>query len=336
MGEATTGMNDQQRPREDAVQQAADQAKAAADSEPRTEGTSDEIRADIVRTRSDLGETLDRIQERLNPQHLKEQAKDAVRGATIGKAEQAVSTARDSAKGAFDTMLDTIKQNPVPSAMAAVGLGWLWMKSRSDGQTNGWQGRDSREWNGTYGNYGYQYGGDYGYGGGREFGSQESGGGGMLERAKSGAGGAMGAVSDTAGNVADRAGETFGQAAEQAKGAAGQVAGVAQGTAGQVAGFAQGAAGQARQGVEGMGSQFRRMLNERPLAVAGIAMAVGAAIGLALPETPQEDRLMGSTRDSLMDQAKAAAEETQHKLQAVAQEAQQAASDAADEQRLTA
>jgi ElaB/YqjD/DUF883 family membrane-anchored ribosome-binding protein len=43
---------------------------------------------------------------------------------------------------------------------------------------------------------------------------------------------------------------------------------------------------------------FLRLLEEQPLLVGAIGLAVGAAIGAALPRTEQEDRLLGETSDS--------------------------------------
>jgi hypothetical protein len=48
-------------------------------------------RAEIERTRADMSETVDAIQERLSPENLKEQAKDRVKEATVGRAQEAGS-----------------------------------------------------------------------------------------------------------------------------------------------------------------------------------------------------------------------------------------------------
>lgn len=55
--------------------------------------------------------------------------------------------------------------------------------------------------------------------------------------------------------------------------------------------------------------QFEHMLREQPLVLAAIGLALGAAVGAALPSTRHEDRLLGKTSDRLTDQAKAKARE---------------------------
>ena len=59
------------------------------------------------------------------------QAKDAAWNATVGKAEEAVTTAGQTARGAGSIMLETIKQNPVPAALAGLSLGWLFLNRSS-------------------------------------------------------------------------------------------------------------------------------------------------------------------------------------------------------------
>jgi ElaB/YqjD/DUF883 family membrane-anchored ribosome-binding protein len=88
---------------------------------------------------------------------------------------------------------------------------------------------------------------------------------------------------------------------------------------GQLAESAGDTVGSVAEGVKYQASetqtQFQRMLMENPLAVGAIALAVGAAVGLAVPETPQEHQLMGSARDKLMDRAQSVAQDTIQKVQ---------------------
>jgi ElaB/YqjD/DUF883 family membrane-anchored ribosome-binding protein len=79
-------------------------------------------RAEIERTRADMSETVDAIQERLSPENLKEQAKDRVKEATVGRAQEAGSG-----------IMETIRANPVPAALTGIGLGWLLVSARRSG-----------------------------------------------------------------------------------------------------------------------------------------------------------------------------------------------------------
>jgi hypothetical protein len=109
-----------------------------------------EIRADIEVTRVEMGGTLNELGERLEPGHLVHEATQNVRDATIGRVEE-------TAKGMSDMVMDTIKRNPIPSALAGAGLALLW-KNRSNGH-NG-NGHD-RLTDGTYRSTDYR---TYGYG----------------------------------------------------------------------------------------------------------------------------------------------------------------------------
>ncbi len=85
------------------------------------------IRAHIDQTRQRISHDLDELGEKLNPQNVKAQIKDGVREATIGRVE-------DMARQAGDGLMGTIRNNPIPAAMAGVGLAWLFM-NRSGSQS---------------------------------------------------------------------------------------------------------------------------------------------------------------------------------------------------------
>jgi hypothetical protein len=89
-----------------------------------------EIAEDIARTRAEMGETVDAIEERLSPQRLKEEAKHTMREQTVGRAEQAIHSGEQTVKQTGQTATETIKQHPIPAAMVGIGLGWLVMEAR--------------------------------------------------------------------------------------------------------------------------------------------------------------------------------------------------------------
>ena len=94
----------------------------------------------------------------------------------------------------------------------------------------------------------------------------------------------------------------FGEYASSARETAGEYAGSARERARRAAESARCAASSAR-------SSANNLVHENPLAVGIIALAVGAAIGLAAPATATENRAMGETRDRAWDRAAKAASE---------------------------
>jgi hypothetical protein len=76
-------------------------------------------------------------------------------------------------------------------------------------------------------------------------------------------------------------------------------------------------------------------LDEQPLVLGALGLALGLAIGYALPATRREDELLGETRDRLMYKAKETSQEYGEKAQRVAQSAMEGAKQEAENQNLT-
>src|SRR5690606_12877135 len=76
---------------------------------------------------------------------------------------------------------------------------------------------------------------------------------------------------------------------------------------------------------------FWNTMEENPLAVGAAALALGTIVGLIIPATRYENKLMGETRDRLLDEAKTTAQEAMEKAKHLAGEAGQAAKEAAKE-----
>lgn len=235
-----------------------------------------EIRADIDETRLEMGSTLNELGDRLEPSHLIDQAKENVREATIGRVE-------DTARGISDMVLDTIKRNPIPAALAGVGLAMLW-KNRSQG---------------TGGDHGISYGTDYGYPArpGNMYSGDRS------QDLGSKVGDAASTVGSKVGDAASTVGQTVG-------GAASAVAGGAQRATGEVVERAGATA-------EQVGWKLDSFMQANPMAMGAIAVGVGAVVGSLVPETEQErdllgdaSRQMGSAVRDTVDQAAIKAEES--------------------------
>jgi len=170
----------------------------------RDETEADEVaatRAEIERTRADMSETVDAIQERLSPENLKEQAKDRVKEATVGRAQEAGSG-----------IVETIRANPLPAALTGIGLGWLLVSARGSGSGQ-MRYRDRRAYP-----YDYDYPPSYG---GRT--TTTSGGtsvpspGEALGRARDRVGESATQAQDRASEVASRAQDRVSNLAEQAR-----------------------------------------------------------------------------------------------------------------------
>ena len=254
-------------------------------------------RVEIERTRAGMSETVDAIQERLSPENLKEQAKDRVKEATVGKAQEAGSG-----------IVDTIRQNPLPAALTGIGLGWLFVNARKQGSSRP-PYRDT-----VYRDAAYVEG----YPPTNEYAPAAPG---YPSRYEGESGSSTG---QALGNARDKVGET----ATQAQDKAGELASRTQD---RVSSLGE----QARYQAQRASGGFQRVLRENPLAVGTLAVGVGAAVGLAIPETSKEHEVMGEARDNLVDKAQEKVQETQQKAQRVAEEAQSAVQQEAENQGLT-
>jgi len=317
-------------------------SNAAGANEIETTEDTSEIRAGIEETRAEMSGTIEAIQERLNPQHLKEQVKDqvreqfqevkaTVREATIGKAEDMVRNVGDTLDEARYGLMETIRQNPIPAALVGIGLGWLFMNKQS---------APGRRYTRYYDQARYDRGGQPHYGDrqgytGRTsayadtYGSNwadqdERGAKGTLHRVQETAGSVINRAQETVGTLADRTQETVGTIADRTQETVGNVVSQAQETASAVASQTQETVGyiadQAQYQVQRVEDRFQHALYENPLAVGAVALAIGTAVGFSLPQTQRENELLGEARDSLIDRAQAVAQDTLEKVQQVAGE----------------
>lgn len=113
----------------DVARDAADQAKVAAQ----------EVLQDAVREVKDaaLQVTEHAVHEvKEAAREVTGQAKDAAWDATVGRAEDAVSSAGETARGVGSIVIDTIKANPIPAALAGASLYWLYTKRSSGSSTS--------------------------------------------------------------------------------------------------------------------------------------------------------------------------------------------------------
>ncbi len=288
-----------------------------------------DIERDIAHTRANMSETIQEIEERLSPHHLKEQVKDTVHD-TIDSVQERFSPSRltrtieHKARGAGYDMMEAIKENPLPALIAGFGIAWL-IRNAAE------QGRDhdhEREYYGRgYGasyrrTYGTQQRGYYGpYGGERAYrGSYEP------EYYESDRGARRYSGEDWRSRMSDVGEDLKHRAEEKADDLQHRAADTlhsAQDKAGH-------AAREAREGVEHAAHQVqygaRRatnwlddLMHENPITTGLVALGVGAAVGFALPGTEREDEWMGSVRDEFIHTAKEKAEDVVDKAKTVAE-----------------
>ena len=251
-----------------------------------------EIEADIRRTRAEMDETFDALGDRLHPDYLKEQAKDAI---------------RDTARDAGSSMLDTLRDNPVPSLIAALSVGWLIAKG----------GRDDRDFD--YDRYGRPYRGRYRAGYYAD------------PTAEAAYAGYYGADPDGDRSLGDRASDAADSAKAGAQHAADRATDAAHDAADRVGDAAQHAAQEARYYGRRAQNWLERQMGRNPLGVGAAALAAGALVGLAVPGTDWEDEQMGEQRDRFMRQAEGVIDEKLGEAKRVASEVADAAGAKANE-----
>lgn len=240
-----------------------------------------DIRDDIEETRAEMGATLGQLGERLDPAHLMDQAKENVREATIGRVEHAVEEAGANAKGTAEMVMQTIRENPIPAAMAGIGLFLLW-RNRSEGAANGSSYRASASY--RYADQRYptespRGGADIG----STVGQRASG---VADTIGSGVGGAAGTVGQGVSSVAD----TVGQGASHA-------------------------IDRGRQTAFEVGSQLDRVMHRSPLAMGAVAAGLGAVVGALLPETQPERDVLGDASAKVATTVRDTVSETLDKVE---------------------
>jgi hypothetical protein len=69
-----------------------------------------------------------------------------------------------------------------------------------------------------------------------------------------------------------------------------------------------------------MPSRLRHMVEENPMRLGLVGVALGSAVALAVPETRRESQVLGAARDTVVERAQSTAQTTLQKVQHVAEE----------------
>jgi ElaB/YqjD/DUF883 family membrane-anchored ribosome-binding protein len=247
----------------------------------------DDIQREIERTRVEMSETIGEIHERLRPDHLLQQAKDGVKEAATGKVKNIMNSAGETAYVAAQRARATgnhlawyAKEHPIRIAITLGVIAWWMLRGRS---TPTYYGASDTSWDQD------------------EYGSTEPG---LRDKV-----GAMASTArETVGEYASTAKQAVGQYASSARETVGEYASTARDTVNEYAASAASTAKVASERVRSAAGTATTATNdwvlENPLAAGAVAVAVGAAIGLACPATDYEDRAMGETRDQAVAKAR--------------------------------
>jgi gas vesicle protein len=239
--------------------------------------------------------------------------KDEIREATVGRVEHMVQNTRDTVNQTSKSILETLSDNPIPTAIVGIGLGWLFLNARA-------KRRASQS--PSYGVKGYENGRSFAQGGeryDRSYGGPVRTTGGRVEEyaqqaahtagdvAKNVASNAKNAAKQAVKDVSDQAGSALHSLDEATHGARENIAHLAhdaRDTVGNVAHRFEGG--------------FERTLRENPLPAGAVALAIGLAVGLSIPSTKVEDEWMGEARDNALEGAQTYADQAIGQLESAA------------------
>ncbi len=269
----------------------AHQFGAASDaSGPKVE--TDHMRAQIEETRSNMGETIDAIQDRLSLSNISEQVsvqvnnafetvKDNVYDATVGKAVTFMKNAGNEIN--HSSIVMAAKANPLPFVLIGLGAGLLAYNSYATKKNRSFDRQLE----------------------GNRVGKSDPAGSDRWLAAS--AQQTISGVKDSVSSAATTAYEGVANAASSTYTGAGDIANRAYDKAGEFGTKAQ--------------EKYSQYLDEKPWAIAAIALGAGAAVGLAIPSTRYEGELMGEARVNLMSKAQGAASDLVDNAKQIASDA---------------
>lgn len=242
---------------------------------------------EISHTRERIGRTVEELEQRLSPGQL---------------VDQALGFARDHGGDFAANFAGSVRRNPLPLLLTGVGVLWL-LKSQSKAST-----RDSQRDRYTPYNVesaGYESGA-FEYGNERSGDASSNARTGMADRV-AGIGDAIKSGVADARSSASAAGESVGETVRSAKDSLTQGAhGVADSarSATRTVREKVGSASQtAREQARWAKDEFSTLMEEQPLLMGAVGVAIGATIAALVPSTRKEQELLGSASDSVADKA---------------------------------
>jgi ElaB/YqjD/DUF883 family membrane-anchored ribosome-binding protein len=254
------------------------------------------LEREIDQTRANMDRTLGALERKFSPGQL---------------LDQAMEFARENGGEFANNLGRSVKENPVPALLTAVGIAWMVASSNrpKPSLADAYDDRYARDDlnAGGFDDTGYE----------DDAGDQKEG---LTDKAQRLKASAEGSLSD--------AGQRVKSAAERARQKLASTKDTVSAGLRRSSGTAQLQTQRVREG-------FNSLLTEQPLLLGALGIAVGAAIGAVLPATEQEDRLFGSARDKALSEVKQRGTETyeqvREKVNAVGDEAKQSISNAVRE-----
>lgn len=269
-----------------------------------------QIEGEVEQTRASVSGTLDALRGKLEPRQMLDQM-----------VEQVADYARGSGGADFARNLGAaVRDNPLPVVLIGAGIGWLLLSKSGAGTETG----SSMAPRTNDGGSGIAKALTYG----RE---QISG---AVSATRESVGNVKEAVSDAASgasahvsNVVSRAGEAGSSVAGNISEAASE--GVRRARA--LGDHAYSAATSVGDGLDvardrvsstarGTADRFSALVEAQPLMLGVLGMALGAAVGAALPRTRTEDRVLGGARDAAVDRLSAVVSESYEDIKGAAGE----------------
>jgi hypothetical protein len=295
------------------------------ESEATHDDTSAAAREDIELTRAEMSSTIDAIQDKLDPELLSEQAKDTAHDVTDYAIREAKEAAREITDHALlqarEAVRDASGQAKLALREATIGK-VEHMAHIATNTAGGWrQGvMDTIRANPMPAAV-------VGLGVGWMLLNRPS----SSSRHASGAQQAVPRVTDRtqakAGEVVDQVQDTAAGVMDQVQGAANQAVDQVQETGGEIVEQVQLQTSRAQ-------SFLQQQLEEKPLIVGAVAVAVGGVLAGMVRSTPLEDQLLGRAHDQVMQAAQEVTQDTMQKVGRGVDQAQRAAADEASDQEL--
>ena len=313
--------------------------------------TEAEVLARIERTRARMGETIDEIGDRVNPDRvqaeIKARAREQVREVKATMKYKARSAMRDIEHEVSDAgrgLWDTIRENPIPAGMVGVGLAWL--------VANGATGRD---YDYEYDDLGYRYPrnrpvgyraagsvgatgpyaeGEYAYDVDRTRAGAQSSyatGGYVAVDSEAEGKGRVDEVKEKASEAKDRFREKAHDAADEVRDRASHLKHRASEEMHEMQDRASHAARQAANRARRAERRVEYAVQDNPLAAGAIAAALGFAAGMMIPESHREQEMFGRARDKMVDKAERTVRRAGQKAREVAKETASVAKETASE-----